>query len=193
MKPVAERRDPRTFPPRFGLVLACLPVLLLASLVASAPARAERGDRDRPVQIEANAMQLDQARQVAVYEGNVVLTQGTLLLTADRLAIRQDAAGFQSGEATGRPVRFRQKVDGQDLYVEGQANRIEYDARAETVRLIGEARLKRGQDDLRGHLITYNTASQVYQAQGAGPGSEGGRVRAVIQPRSRTGEGSGTP
>lgn len=188
MKSVADCRF--TVLPALRAWIVCL---IFAAFFGLPAAWAERADRDRPIQIEANAMQLDQVRQVAIYEGNVILTQGTLLLSADRLTIRQDAQGFHSGEATGRPVRFRQKVEGQDLYVEGQANRIEYDARAETVRLIGEARLKRGQDDLRGHVITYHTATQVYQAQGGSAGGESGRVRAVIQPRSRSSEGGGAP
>lgn len=152
-------------------------------LAASLPAWAGKADRDKPVNLESDSARMDEAQKTAVYEGHVVLTQGTILITADRIDVRQDEQGFASGEATGKPVYFRQKMEGSEEYAEGWANRLEYDGRAEKLKLIGQARLKRGEDDLRGNLITYDAKTESFQAHGSISGSPG-RVRAVIRPKS---------
>ncbi len=158
--------------------------LLLALLLLVVPlAWAEKADRDKPVNVEANSLRVDDAKKVAVYEGQVVLTQGTLLITADRIDVRQDDQGFSSGEAYGKPAYFRQKMDGKDEFAEGWAERIDYDGRGDRLKLTGQARLKRGEEELRGSLITYDGTTGFYQAQGSVSGVPG-RVRAVIRPKN---------
>ncbi len=159
-------------------------LLALAGL-ACVPAQAERADRDKPIHVEADAVRMDDLKKVAVYEGKVILTQGSLRVQADRIEVRQDAEGFLTGVATGRPVHFRQRLEGRGDWVDAWANRVEYDARKEQVRLIGEAYLKKGEEELRGDLITYDARSEVYQASGGLPGQKPGRVRAVILPPAR--------
>ncbi len=84
-------------------------------------------------------------KQTAVFEGNVVLTQGTLIIRADKLTVRQDKDGFQYGIAIGKPATFRQKRDGADEYIDGEAERIEYDGKHDQVELFNRARLTREQ------------------------------------------------
>lgn len=158
-------------------------VFLTAGLLAfCTPVWAERADRDKPVHIEADTVRMDDLQKVAVYEGKVILTQGTLRVQADRVEVRQDAQGFLTGTALGKPVHFRQRLDGRGDWVDAWANRVEYDARKAQVRLIGEAFLKKGEEELRGDLITYDARSELYQASGGLPGQKPGRVRAVIMP-----------
>ncbi len=84
---------------------------LLIALGATAPAaRAERADRNKPINVEADAMQYDDLKQINVFPGNVTLTKGTIVIRADRLVIRQDPEGYQYGTAYGNPATFRQKV-----------------------------------------------------------------------------------
>lgn len=152
-------------------------------LAASLPAWAEKADKGKPINLESDSARVDDAQKLAIYEGHVVLTQGTLLITADRIDVHQDDQGFSSGVATGKPVYFRQKMEGSDEYAEGWGNRLEYDGRTEKLKLIGQARLKRGEDDLRGNLITYDGKTEFFQAEGSISGSPG-RVRAVIRPKT---------
>ena len=84
------------------------------ALLQAPPAYAEKADKDKPTEIESNRMMSDEARQMSIFEGNVVLTKGTLVVRADRLVVRQDADGFQHVTATGNPVRFRQRADAKD-------------------------------------------------------------------------------
>jgi lipopolysaccharide export system protein LptA len=161
-------------------------ILLLLVLVWNA-AFAEKADRDKPTQVEANRMSADDARRLNVFEGSVVLTKGTITLRADRLVVRQDAEGFQFATATGRPVRFRQRQDPkpgekEGIWLDGEALRIEFDDRSQKIELYENARVTRGCDEVAGNYISVDQRSDFYEVS-AGKGAEKGRVKAVIQPK----------
>jgi lipopolysaccharide export system protein LptA len=159
--------------------------VLCAALLAL-PAHAEKTDRDKPVNLEADTVTLDDIKKISVYQGNVVLSQGTLMLRADRVQVTQNADGLDKVSATGRPVAFRQKVDGRDEYIEGFANRIEFDSVNGQLELIGQAQLRRGSDELRGAQISYNANTEFYKVVGQPDAkTPSGRVRAVIRPKPR--------
>ncbi|OYY94220.1 MAG: lipopolysaccharide transport periplasmic protein LptA [Hydrogenophilales bacterium 28-61-23] len=155
---------------------------LCCLLLLAFPVRAEKADKSKPVNVEADSVRVEDKKKTAVYEGHVVLTQGTLMMTADRIDVQQDDQGFSSGDASGKPVYFRQKMEGRDEFAEGWAERIVYDSNSDKLKLSGQARLKRGDEELRGSLITYDAKSEFYQAQGSSEGVRG-RVRAVILPK----------
>ena len=83
--------------------------VVAVALLAVFPAWAEKADRDKPTQIEANRMSADDVKRMTIFEGNVILTKGTIAVRAERIVVRQDAEGFQLTSATGAPVRFKQK------------------------------------------------------------------------------------
>jgi lipopolysaccharide export system protein LptA len=160
----------------------------------AAPAYAETADRDKPINLEADTVTLDDVKKISVYQGNVILTQGTLTLRADRMQLTQNASGLDKVSATGRPVAFRQKADGRDEFIEGFAARIEFDNTTSELDLIGEARLRRGDDELRGARISYNSDTGFYKVVGQpGAGSPSGRVRAVIRPKPRADQPAAKP
>jgi lipopolysaccharide export system protein LptA len=172
------------------LALACLGI---------PPASAEKADRDKPVNIEADRVDLDDAKKEAIFEGNVAMTQGTLLIKGDRIIVKQDADGFQYGIAFGKPASFRQKREGFDEYIEGYGERLEYDGKVDKMQMFTNARIQRGGDEVRGDYIAYNAVTEFFQVIGGGKsaasaGNPQGRVRAVIQPKPKTGaEGEGKP
>lgn len=168
-----------------------LRVPILAITLLAAPAFAERGDREKPINLEADTVTVDDLAQTSVYEGNVVLTQGTILLRAVKLVVKQDAEGFQHGTAYGSPASFRQKRDGVDEYVEGYGLRIEYDGKKDFVEFFEQARVKRNSDEVRGSYISYDSTTELMKVLGGGKEAASaanpqGRVRAVIQPKPKT-------
>lgn len=162
--------------------------LLLTLLLTGAPALAEKADRSKPVNIEADSVTVDDLRKVSVYLGNVVLVQGTMVLHADKIVVHQDAQGFNSATAYGNPVTFRQKRDGTDEYINGFADRMQYDGKPGTLQLYDHARLNRGADELHGDYISYNANTEFFEVNtgnnstGAASGRKG-RVSAIIQPK----------
>jgi lipopolysaccharide export system protein LptA len=169
-------------------------VAALGTALLASPAHAEKADRDKPVNLEADTVTLDDIRKVSVYEGNVILSQGTLMLRADRVQVTQNAEGLDKVVASGRPVSFRQKVDGRDEFIEGYASRIEYAGATSQLELIGEARLRRNGDELRGAQISYNANTEFYKVVGQ-PDAQtpAGRVRAVIRPKPRAEQPAAQP
>jgi lipopolysaccharide export system protein LptA len=155
------------------------------------PALAERADRGKPLNIEADAGRYDEARQIGLFTGNVVITKGTIVLRAAQIEVRQTPDGHQSSIATGTadaPARFRQKREGLDEYLEGEAERIEYDTRADTVRFVNRAVLRRFRgttlaDEAAGQVITFDNSAAVYSVTGGADGGSG-RVRATLSPRN---------
>lgn len=167
------------------------PAVLLALALAS-PAWAEKADKDKPTNIEANRMSSDDARRMSVFEGDVVLTKGTVVVRADRIVVRQDADGFQFATAYGKPVRFRQKGDPKGdrpgVWTEGEALRIEIDDRNERVELFERARVTRDQDVVNGEYIFLDQRTEFFSvsaAKGAATASPESRVKAVIQPKTK--------
>jgi len=152
------------------------------------PVQAERADRDKPTNIEADRLQYDDTTQTTVFTGNVLLTKGTIVIRGDRLVLRQFAEGQQTAVATGRRASFRQKRDGMEQIINGLANDIEYDSRSETLKLTGDGLIKRLEcdvviDEITGGVIIYNAQSEQFTVDGKAPGETSGRVRIIIQPR----------
>ena len=171
--------------------------LLVAGLLTGCawPAQAERADRSKPLTIDADKSgTFDLGKQIVTYVGNVVVTQGSLSIRAERVELRRLADGRRVATAfgvAGRPAGFRQKREGLDETIEGSAERIEYDDRSDTVRFVGAAAVRRLRgattaDEITGALITYDNLNEVFNVQGR-PGAAStsgaqGRVRAVFTP-----------
>jgi lipopolysaccharide export system protein LptA len=164
---------------------AILGVLLLAG-----PAFAEKADREKPINLEADRVTVDDAKQISTFEGRVVLTQGTLVIRGDRMEVHQDNQGFKNGITWGNLAYFRQKREGYDEYIEGWAERIEYDGRADKLQMFNRASMKKtGGDEVHGNYISYDANTEFFQVIGGGAKaaseSSDGRVRAVLQPKPK--------
>jgi lipopolysaccharide export system protein LptA len=175
-----------------------LAAAVLAGLLCHGWALAERADRDKPMNAEADALRYDNARQTSVFTGNVVITKGSIVLRGAQVEVRQDAQSGQFGLVTGTaaaPAFFRQKRDVPDEFIEGEALRIDYDSKADVVRFTGNAVLRRYRgtqvnDESSGATIVYNGATDMFTVDGGesnlSPGNPHGRVRAMITPVPRS-------
>ena len=184
MTPAVQPANSRGAAPR---TLGCGLALMLA-LLGAGGAQAEKADREKPINLEADRVTVDDAKQIATFEGKVVLTQGTLVIRGNRMEVRQDNQGFKNGVTWGDLAYFRQKREGYDEYIEGWAERIEYDGRADKVQMFNRAMMKKSGDEVRGNYISYDANTEFFQVTGgtAQPGSgSDGRVRAVLQPKPK--------
>jgi len=178
-------------PPRHRVPRAAAAALVaaLAALAVAAPACAEKADREKPINFSGDTGDADLQKRGGTLAGNVIITQGTLAIRADRIVFRQNADNTLSATAYGNPVALRQKRDGVDEFYEGYAQRVEYDGSKELVELFDNALLKRGQDEIRSNYVSYNAGTELFKAEGragtlpdpAGPGT---RVRGMFQPKS---------
>lgn len=179
--------------------------LVAALLGLGVAAWAEKADRSQPMRAEADQLRYDDARQLSIFTGNVVITKGSILIRGDRVEVRQDPQGNQFGLVTGtveRPAFFRQKREGLDEYIEGEALRIDYNGQADVVRFEQRAVLRRLRgatvaDEAMGALIVYDNKSDTFRVDGGPtsrtPANPGGRVRAIITPTAKDGAAADAP
>lgn len=172
-----------------------LRVAVAAAVALALPAAlAERADRNQPLTLESDQpCTVNLLKQTSECSGNVVVTQGTLRLNAQRLELRQTPDGYQIATATGTdadPARCREKRDGVDETIDGSAERIVYDGKAGTLRFEGGAVVRRlagsrTLDEIHGQSIVWDSVAEQFSVEGgaATRTNPGGRVRAVIAPR----------
>ncbi|MCV2419543.1 lipopolysaccharide transport periplasmic protein LptA [Paucibacter sp. DJ2R-2] len=179
---------------------------LLATLVlglAAGAAQAEKADRGKPLNISSkNGGSVEIAKQRTEFNGDVVLSKGSLVLRAEKLDVRETGDGYHQVYAngqTGKQVSFRQARDIPGEAIEGLADQLEYDTRSDTVRFIGNAVVRRLQgttvaDEVTGAVILFDNRSEVFTLEGGQSSPHpSGRVRVVMMPRGAASEPAATP
>jgi lipopolysaccharide export system protein LptA len=179
----------------FSTFFTCLLVVLGSTMVGVASA--EKADRTKPMNVEADSLRYDDLQQTSVFTGRVVLTKGTIIIRGGQLNVRQDPEGYQFGVVTAEPGKlafFRQKREGLDEYIEGEGEVIEYNGRADTVKFIKKAQLRRYRssalnDEMTGGVILYDNATDAFTIDDGGvkgqpnqAGVPAGRIRAMLTP-----------
>lgn len=171
-------------------------LFFVACTVLGGLAHAEKADRDKPMNVESDALRYDDLKQTSIFTGRVVLTKGTIIVRGAQINVRQDPEGYQYGVATAEPGKrafYRQKREGLDEFIEGEGETIEYDGKADTVKFIKDAQLRRYRgatlsDEMTGNVILYNNSTDVFTIDGGaaqgGSAAPGGRVRAMMTPKT---------
>lgn len=180
------------YPSRYRLVLL---TSLLAALCAL-PARAEKTDRAQPLNFAADSARVDDAQRLNILSGNVEITKGSMTVLSDRVEVRQNADGSQTATALGGQggrAYFKQKREGLDESIEGEAEKVVYEGKDDTVHFTGRAVMRRLKgttltDEVTGQVIVYDNKTSVFQVVGnaGNTSTTKGRVRGVITPRGNT-------
>ena len=138
-------------------------------------------DRDQPIEVEADRLEVRDDENLSIYEGNVNLTQGSLRIRSDRLVIHfNDRRELTLMEMTGSPARLR-RLDDQQREMQGEAQRINYTESESLLELIGAARFDHAGDTIESERIRINTDNNSIQAGGSNSDQ---RVKMLIQPGS---------
>ncbi|VTU39358.1 lipopolysaccharide transport periplasmic protein LptA [Variovorax sp. PBL-E5] len=188
--------------PSYSFRLLSRTVFLALALAGfGSAALAEKADRGKPMNIESDAMRYDDLKQTSVFTGNVVVTKGTIIIRGARIDVRQDPEGYQYGVVTAAPGKlayYKQKRDaGVDEWIEGESEVIEYDSRADNVKFIRRAVMRRligakVNDESSGPLIVYDQSNDTFTVNGStlppdagvsAPAS--GRVKAILTPKAQ--------
>lgn len=145
--------------------------LFVLQLLASGAARADRDDSGKPMDFKSQSAHMDDLRKTYNYTGQVRMTQGTRQLTADKVVIKQDAAGFSRSVSSGSPQKLahvRQRENDGKGWMEGWAERIEYDDRTDKLYFFDQAHIKTSKDEAKGEVIIYDNVSERYQVLAKG-------------------------
>jgi lipopolysaccharide export system protein LptA len=180
------------------LLSALLPgVLPVVLLIAAGPAAAEKADAFKPTQITCRACDANSQTGTVNMAGGVEIVRGTLKIDADGGRVEQSPEGYQRillQAAPGNKVRFRQKADGPgERWMEGEADRVEYDDRSATLKLFSKAKVRRTLDGLQteqaeGEYISYDSRSEMFTMRNTSTGEDhpgGGRNTIILQSKRR--------
>ena len=171
---------------------------VVAALAAVPASHAEKADRFKPLNVEADLPgKIDLLNQFVVFNGNVVVTKGTMTIRAARIEVRELPDGYHTAVAFGSPGKhatFRQKRDVPDEYIAGDAERLEYDGKSDVIRFVNNAsvrRLRGGEtaDEVSGNLVTYDSTTEVFSVSGGATPTAtnpGGRIRVTLMPKEGT-------
>ncbi len=163
-------------------------------LALAGSARGLSTDRDQPIEIEADFVEVEDQLGVAVYRGKVVVTQGTMRFTGDILTVTY-TPGQDIKEALleGKPAHFKQRPDNEERDMEAWALNMRYEVQKDLVHLIEQAKVVQRGQTYTGHRMIYDRVKNILTAYGAAPGERGvsgqplpaERVRILIPPKER--------
>lgn len=158
--------------------------LLAAGVALPAPIYALVSDRAQPVKVSADRVEINQKTGHSEYRGNVTLVQGSLRIRADFVRVTNAGRDIVSVHASGKPVTFHQKLDGDKGEVDASALKVDYFAREGRVDLRDKVSFRRGEDVFDTQTLRYYLESGHMNA--AGSGKPGERVRSVVTPKRKS-------
>jgi lipopolysaccharide export system protein LptA len=172
------------------------PILIgLGATLVSTLAWALPSDREQPIRVQADSAELDDKQGVAVYRGDVVITQGTLKITGDTVTITQNAQGdIEVFTSQGKPAYYEQKPDVDKEVVKAYGLTIQYFATNERIVLLDQAKVIQEGNTFQGEKVVYDTQRQIVnagRATGVNVTTPRPRIDMVIQPKSKTAEQQG--
>jgi len=182
-------RPPRPTGPAAGvaprpLLLRASVVAALASVLVVPPVSALDSDSEQPLEVEANAAELDEQQSTSLYIGEVQVTQGSMRILADEVLVHHKENNQpRKIIAIGNPVRYRQLLDDDPEEVRARALRMEYETDRDEITLIDEAELIQGEDRFASDRIVYNRVTERLTAGTSAQGRE--RVRIRIDPKEQ--------
>lgn len=152
-------------------------ILFVALLGLSFSAHALKGDTDQPINIDSGSQSLDMNTNTVVFSDNVVITQGSIKVTASKVTITRQEGKKETIDAIGSPVTFHQTLDN-GKPADGKGNSVHYDLNSEFLTLIGNAELKQQGSFIKADKITYDVKKQQLKATSGGKS----RVKTVLIP-----------
>lgn len=158
--------------------------LILIGLLLPAVCHGLSTDKDQPIHLEADSVEIDEASGVSVYQGNVIITQGSLKLWADKMWIHRSNGVTKKIITQGNPTHFRQLMDDSQEEIRGSAKQAEFFLDSDELHLSQDAVLEQAQDRFQSDRIIYLRSKSQVKAGVSAQGKE--RVRVIIEPAKTT-------
>ena len=163
-------------------------ILASAAWFSSPLAWALESDRQQPIEITADSVELNEGDGFSIYSGNVIITQGTMKIDASQVKVTFNDDGMETMLATegnnGGLAYMRQESeptgDGKGDIMEAWGKSIEYQLNAEHLTLLGSAKLIQRGNQFSGHEILFDMPKENVKATGG----EGKQVKIIFLPNS---------
>lgn len=151
-----------------------------------------KSDASSEITIQSDTAEFDRKTGIAIYSGNVILEQGTLLIEADKITLYSDQQQqLEKAIAVGKPARFQQQTEADKGLTKARGQTITYLTQDKSVVLSKDAFLEQEESSFKGDLITYDIVNESIKAKGQADTSGNnetndeqprGRIKMIIQP-----------
>lgn len=158
--------------------------ILIVGLALGLPVFALPSDKEQPITIQSDQAERDEIKGTTTYSGRVIMEQGSMEITADKVVIYSERNKVSKVVATGKPATYKQKPAADEAEVKATAKTLEYQVNNATLFLLGKALLKQEGTSLSGDKIEYDVKKSVVRAGGTNTSGDDGRVRMVIPAKS---------
>lgn len=166
---------------------------LLLILISPIPASALSSDRDQPMNIEADRVDIDDDKGTNTFLGNVVITRGSIRITGDKVIVYRDKnKNLDKVHSSGKPAHFQQTPDNKKIPVIAEAEELFYDAIKEILIMRRNGKITQGGDTFTGDHIIYDskrnkiTARNTSTTKTPANKKDKGRVHITIQPKNKS-------
>ena len=167
------------------------PYLFISMCLSASPVLALQSDREQPIHLQADRVEINEKQASSLYQGNVHLQQGSLKIDAEEVAVQMKNGNLDVIVIRGKPAILEQQPDNQAELVRSRAEYMEYYAAQERLILKTNAEVTQGNNLFQGDHIEYDTRNSVVKAH-KDPGSDT-RVHAIIQPGEKKDDPVKTP
>ena len=162
---------------RFATFLIFLTVGLFVSIVALALP----DDRQQTISIESDSAERNQKTGLTVYSGNVIISQGSILIEADEITLHYQGSKISRIECTGTPASYQQRPQAEGAMLVARAEHIDYLLASDQIILKRNAVLSRNGTIIKGDSIDYDIKNETWKAKGNDLGEQK-RIQLVIPP-----------
>lgn len=158
---------------RLFIGIICLFGLIFFSQLSTALS----DDKKQPINVSADSAQKNDKKGIATYQGDVIITQGSIRITGDKITIHDADGKITKITADGSPATFKQRPDNSQEDIVGESNTLVYDFKTELLTLTGNALLQQEGNSTKSNKIVYEMQESIVKA-----GDGNGRVNNVILP-----------
>ncbi|MGB0449017.1 MAG: lipopolysaccharide transport periplasmic protein LptA [Porticoccaceae bacterium] len=154
---------------------------LLLCMILSAAAVALPDDREKTISIESDSAERNEKTGLTVYQGNVIISQGSILIEADKITLHYQGSKISRIECTGTPASYQQKPQAEGAMLVARAEHIDYLLADNQIVLKRNAVLSRNGTIIKGDSIDYDIKNETWKAKGNDLGEQK-RIQLVILP-----------
>jgi len=168
-------------------VISNLALFLFLFMSANTLCLALTTDRQKTMTFKSNKVYIDDKSGLSVYEGNVVVIQGSMKITADKLTVIYDAEQrLKKIIAEGQPSKFKQRPDNKDKDIEAIANKMVYFIKKDMLVLTNNALIKQGGNEFKSSKIFYHIKEDRVKTSRSKRDRTNGRVNIILDPAEST-------
>tara|TARA_B100001079_G_scaffold268236_1_gene278230 strand:- start:103 stop:681 length:579 start_codon:yes stop_codon:yes gene_type:complete len=142
-----------------NIAIFCMKYFLVILFMSFNSAYSSVGDAEKPIEVSADSVVMDESKGLSIFYGDAVITQGSLLLKAETIELYTNKKEVTKAVAKGsKNIRayYKQNQPNQSRFVEATAITITYSLDKQYIYLNGDANFVQGFDSFSAGTLEYD-------------------------------------